>query len=223
MAAKSWAEHNAKKDLARSKVKISARDVIMSRKIIFSIGAVPVLWIVYFFILFFFSPFSLVEIILILLLLPLFSYIGVMAVEAGMMDIKELRPLFLRLFPSYRKEALNFPTMRSDLMRRVRAMVRKYGPELGALYHDKEVDLDKYMDELKMSGIKEEVGIKEKGEDDNSDKNNIENDPSRSPQMRLRRGSNEHASSTSFSTIVDPKEGIYLPENHDDDKKKKLR
>ena len=225
MAAKSWAEHNAKKDLARSKVKISARDVIMSRKIIFSLGAVPVLWVVYFFVLFFFSIFSLVQIILILLLLPLFSYIGVMAVEAGMMDIKELRPLFLRLFPSYRHEASNFPTIRNDLMRRVRAMVRKYGPELGALYYDKDVDLDKYMDELKMVGIKEDVGIKENGdEDENNAKDNIDSDPSLSPQVRLRRGLNGHASSTSFSTIVDPKEGKYFPENDgDDDKKKKLR
>lgn len=174
IAAKLWAENMAKKDLARSKVKIFARDVIMSRKIIFSLGAIPVLWIVYFIVFFFFTPLSILQVILVLIMLPIFSYLGVTAVEAGVVNINDLRPAFLRMLPSYRKQQREFPIIREDLQKRVRAVCKKYGPELGKLYYDKTVDLDSYMKELKITEEDEINGDNEGSGEDESNSNGIE-------------------------------------------------
>ncbi len=47
LCASYWSNSEAKKDLKASRVKLAARDVILSKKIVFSIVAVPVLWITY--------------------------------------------------------------------------------------------------------------------------------------------------------------------------------
>eukprot|EP01038_Epipyxis_sp_PR26KG_P008093 gene8093-10962_t len=135
-AAHYWAEKEAKKDLKASRVKIEARDVLLSRKILFSIVAVPVLWISYTILLLLFSSWERRTIFVLFLSLPLFSYLGVMAVEAGMIDFKDLRPAFLRLLPSFRNQCSSLPKLRAQLQKEVRAMVAKYGPELGPIYHD---------------------------------------------------------------------------------------
>jgi glycerol-3-phosphate O-acyltransferase/dihydroxyacetone phosphate acyltransferase len=102
-AASYWARSEAKKDLKASRVKVEARDVLLSKKIVFSIMAVPVLWITYALLLYYFSPMEPRTILVLFLCCPMFSYFGVMAVEAGMVDIKDLRPVFLRLLPSFQE------------------------------------------------------------------------------------------------------------------------
>lgn len=104
VAAHYWAHKEAKKDLQNSRVKLHARDVLMSKKILFSLVAVPVLWISYSALLYFFSPLSFEAVVLFFFGCPFFSYLGVMAVEAGMVDLKDLRPAFLRLLPAFRTE-----------------------------------------------------------------------------------------------------------------------
>jgi glycerol-3-phosphate O-acyltransferase / dihydroxyacetone phosphate acyltransferase len=104
VAAHYWAHKEAKKDLQNSRVKLHARDVLMSKKMLFSLVAVPVLWVSYSVLLYFFSPLSFEAVVLFFLGCPFFSYLGVMAVEAGMVDLKDLRPAFLRLLPSFRTE-----------------------------------------------------------------------------------------------------------------------
>jgi glycerol-3-phosphate O-acyltransferase/dihydroxyacetone phosphate acyltransferase len=74
-------------------------------------------------------------IMVMLLCFPLFSYLGVMAVQAGIVDLKDLRPAYLRLLPSFRRECRNLPLMRVALQNEVRTAVRKYGPDLGPLYY----------------------------------------------------------------------------------------
>lgn len=104
IAAHFYAHKEAKKDLENSRVKLHARDVLLSKKILFSLVAVPVLWVTYAALLYLFTPLSFDAIILFFLGCPFFSYLGVMAVAAGMVDLKDLRPAFLRLLPSFRTE-----------------------------------------------------------------------------------------------------------------------
>lgn len=104
VAAHFWANKEAKKDLENSRVKLHARDVLLSKKILFSLVAVPVLWIFYAILLYLFSPVSVEAAVVFFFGCPFFSYLGVMAVEAGMVDLKDLRPAFLRLLPSFRTE-----------------------------------------------------------------------------------------------------------------------
>lgn len=137
VAATFWAEREAKKDLKASRVKVNAKDVLLSKKIVFSIVAVPVLWITYAVLLFLFSSLQTKTIIVLLICCPLFSYLGVMAVEASMNDLKDLWPGFLRLLPAFRQLAPELPGKRAELSLEVRKMVGKYGPELGSVYTDK--------------------------------------------------------------------------------------
>lgn len=95
-AAKYWSFKEAQKDLKNSRVKLAARDVLLSKKIMFSFVAVPVLYLTYGILLLVFTRLQVRTILVLLLCCPIFSYIGVMAVESGMVDFKDLRPAFLR-------------------------------------------------------------------------------------------------------------------------------
>ena len=53
-----YAQLEAKKDLQNSRVKLAGRDVLLSKKIVFSIAAVPVLWVFYAVLLLCFSNFE---------------------------------------------------------------------------------------------------------------------------------------------------------------------
>ena len=143
LLAKLWSHNEAKKDLKNSRVKIAARDVLLSKKIVFSIVAVPTLWITYAILLCFFSGLKTKTVILLFLSCPVFSYIGVRAAEMGMIDIKDLRPSFLQLLPGFKHHAQMLPVIRANLQREVRLMVKKYGPELGAIYYEKSKDWEK--------------------------------------------------------------------------------
>ena len=93
LLAKYWAHSEAEKDLKKSRVKNhGAKDVLMSKKIVFSIAAVPILWVAYALLLHFFSPLEKRTIIVLFLCFPIFSYVGVRSVEMGMVDLKDLRP-----------------------------------------------------------------------------------------------------------------------------------
>ena len=85
-----------------SRVKLAARDVLLSKKIVFSLMAVPALWVSYAILLWMFTSMQTRTIVVLFLCCPFFSYIGVMGVQAGMVDLKDLRPAFLRLLPAFR-------------------------------------------------------------------------------------------------------------------------
>eukprot|EP01034_Spumella_vulgaris_P024512 gene24512-30866_t len=137
LAASLYSVKEARKDLKASRVKIAARDVLLSKKIVFCFVAVPVLWITYALLLICFSSLEYRTILVLFLCCPFFSYLGVMAVESSLVDLKDLRPAFLRLLPSFQDQITTLPRLRSSLQKEVREIVKKYGPELGALYFDK--------------------------------------------------------------------------------------
>lgn len=134
------AHKEAEKDRKASRVKLFARDVLLSKKILISLVAVPVLWITYAVLLLLFSSLSKRTILVLFLCCPLFSYIGVMGVQGVMIDLKDLRPAFLRLLPSFKSHLDSLPQERIALQKELRALVRKYGPSFGALYYEKDPD-----------------------------------------------------------------------------------
>lgn len=136
LTANYWAYREAQKDLKASRVKLAARDVLLSKKILFSLVAVPVLWVSYAVLAILFTNLKFQTVLVLFLCFPAFSYLGVMAVEAGMTDLKDLRPAFLRLMPEFRKQAHELPKLRQALRQEVRDIIRKYGPETGAVYLD---------------------------------------------------------------------------------------
>jgi hypothetical protein len=50
-----------------------------------------------------------------------------------MVDVKDLRPYVMRLFPSARRRLAKLPATRKALKAELRAMVKKIGPSMGKL------------------------------------------------------------------------------------------
>lgn len=134
-----------KKALEGSKVKVAARDVLLSKKIQFSIVAVPTLWFIYLLAAVLFTDWYWSSIILLLLSFPLFSFFGVRSVEAGIIELKTVRPLFYRLLPSHKKTQDELPMKRLQLQKDIRDFVRKYKPQLGKLAEPVKLDWHEYM------------------------------------------------------------------------------
>lgn len=125
LIARVWSSREQKKALAASRVKIEAKDVVMSKKITLSIVLVPTLWVVYAALLLTLSGLRPATVALLFFCCPLFSYIGVMATEAGMVDAKDLKPVLMRFLPSARKRMETLPAERAQLQRDVRAFIHK--------------------------------------------------------------------------------------------------
>lgn len=123
--------------LAGSTVKIEARDVRLSKMIAVSIIMVPLLWLSYAILMFFVIGFSLTETALYLFWCPFFAYIAVIAADAGMVDLNDLRPHVLRLCFVSKAAQKKLVEQRKDLQCKVRELVKKYGPELGDVYSKK--------------------------------------------------------------------------------------
>lgn len=136
-----------KKALEGSKVKVLARDVVLSKKIQFSIVAVPVLWFMYFMAAVVFTDWYWSSIALLMVSFPLFSFFGVRSVEAGMIELKTVRPLFLRLLPTYKATQDDLPRERAELQKEVREFVKKYAPYVGKLAEPTKLDWTEYMHE----------------------------------------------------------------------------
>merc|ERR1711871_1752290 len=88
----------------------------------------------------FFTNFDIQTIFFIIVSMPIFSYAGIMATEAGMVDFKDLKPHIAKLYPSKRKRIRALPKMRLRLVKELRTFVKKFGPTLGELYFEKDVD-----------------------------------------------------------------------------------
>ena len=71
---------------------------------------------------------------------PIFSYMGIVTTEAGMVDLKDLRPYLKRLFPSSKRRLLNLPDVRQELQQDLREFVKMIGPSLGEIYTDKKLN-----------------------------------------------------------------------------------
>ena len=135
-----YSERRRKVNLAKSKVKVRGFDTMLTEKVFFCIIAIPSLWFFYWFVLHFFTSCDGPTTALILLSLPLFAYIGIIVSEAGMVDVKDLRPYYMRLFPSSRRRLRTLPAVRKQLQMDLRVFIKKVGPALGDIYFGKELN-----------------------------------------------------------------------------------
>jgi hypothetical protein len=179
-------------------------DVLLSKKILFSIVAIPTLWMTYALVLFLMG-FSARFVAVFMISCPVFSYCGVMGVEAGMVDLKDLRPFFLRLLPSFKAVVKALPNERSLLRKDVIRVIKKYGPTIGDIYYNKDVQWEQELKKIKT--LRKEV-MTARGEivdDDDEDEDG--------PKMK---------SNLSFSTLAETQaaEFSHLPalsELHEDE------
>jgi len=140
LIAKVYAEQRRKYALKNSKVKIHANDVILSEKVVLCIVLVPSLWIMYILYFIFCTDYDGPTIALCAFCIPFFAYLGIMATEAGMINLKDLRPYYMRLFPSTRRRLSVLPAVRKKLQSDLRKFVREIGPSMGELYYEKELN-----------------------------------------------------------------------------------
>mmetsp|Transcript_8088 Transcript_8088/g.11560 ORF Transcript_8088/g.11560 Transcript_8088/m.11560 type:complete len:290 (-) Transcript_8088:74-943(-) len=144
LIARIYANRRREKALAASSVKVKGMDVMLSEKVLLSIVMVPSLWMLYGMILYFYSNLDGPAIALSISSFPLFSYMGIVTTEAGMVGLKDLKPLLVRLLPSTRQRLLLLPIMRINLQIDLREFIRKIGPTLGDVYTEKYLDWAKF-------------------------------------------------------------------------------
>jgi glycerol-3-phosphate O-acyltransferase/dihydroxyacetone phosphate acyltransferase len=113
---------------------------MLTEKVVFCIVMVPTLWITYGLLMIFGTNMEGPTIALALLSMPVFSYVGIVVAEAGMVDLKDFRPYLMRMRPSTRKRLAALPETRKSLREDLRAFIRLIGPSLGELYYGKELD-----------------------------------------------------------------------------------
>jgi len=142
LVARAWASTEQKKALKASSVKLAARDVLMSYKIIYCLMLVPILYFFYIAFLLFFVGLNRATVLL-TLASPVFSFFGVKASEQGFRAYSDIVPLAMRLNPASRSEQNKLPARRAALQLRVRRAVRSAGPLLGDLYTAETVDWQK--------------------------------------------------------------------------------
>lgn len=131
----------------------------MSEKVLFCIVAIPTLWIFYGILLCVFTGFDGPTIALCILSFPLFAYVGIIVSEAGMVDIKDLRPFYMRLFPSTRRRLKALPKIRKELQADLRAFIKKVGPALGEIYYGKELDWAQIQEKSRKSSLQFQQGL----------------------------------------------------------------
>lgn len=153
IAAGLYSESRRKKALARSKVKIRGFDVMMTEKIVFCMVCIPSLWAFYGLVMYFVLGMDGPSTTLALLSLPLFAYVGIIVSEAGMVDLKDLRPYYMRLFPSARRRLQVLPKTRMELQKDLRTFIKRVGPALGEIYYGKELDWAQIQEKSRKSSM----------------------------------------------------------------------
>jgi len=140
LAARYYGKIRQRKALAESSVKVKGNDVRLSEMVKLTIVLVPATWIAYTLVLLLCTTLDGPAISLAVFAMPVCSYIGIISTEAGMVDLKDLRPYFMRLHPSARRRLNALPQTRRKLERDLRDFIKIHGPSLGHIYQDKEVD-----------------------------------------------------------------------------------
>lgn len=107
---------------------------------------VPSLWLFYALLLIFFTDLDGPTVALIVFSFPLFAYMGIVVAEAGMVDLKYVRPYLMRLSPGTRHKLAALPERRRVLQSDLRAFIKMIGPGLGEVYYAEDLDWQRIMD-----------------------------------------------------------------------------
>ena len=156
-----WSLWRRKKAMAKSKVKIKGMDVMLTEKVLLCIVLVPTLWMFYGWLLWFCTDFDLPILLLFHYSFPLGAYMGIVTTEAGMIELKDLKPMLIRLFPSTRKRMMKLPSERKKLQRDLLEFIKKVGPSLGVVYSQKELNWADFQHGLRMERKISEKLLKE--------------------------------------------------------------
>jgi len=97
LAAKAYAVQRQRASLKSSEVKLSAHDVLLSEQMKCAIVGVPLLWLSYAALLLIATPMATQHVLTLLMCAPVASYIGVLSAESGMLSLRDLRPILMRL------------------------------------------------------------------------------------------------------------------------------
>lgn len=151
LIARMYANKRRKAAMTVSKVKVKGMDVLLSEKVVLCIVLVPSLWIAYGLALYFFTNLDRSAIALAISSMPLFSYMGVVTAEAGMVDLKDLLPIFQQLYPSTRRRLLSLPALREKLQKDLHKFIRMIGPSLGNVYTEKTLDWAEFQESSRKS------------------------------------------------------------------------
>jgi len=148
-----WAVIEQAKSLKASSVKLAARDVVMSYKIIYVLMMIPIMYLFYASLLFFLSPWCTKTIVLHLLSYPWFAVLGTKAAEQGVRTYADIVPICRRLRPSTAEAYERLPAQRAALQKGLFRAIKMLGPRLGDLYHAKEVDWLKEMGQMSQPSL----------------------------------------------------------------------
>jgi glycerol-3-phosphate O-acyltransferase/dihydroxyacetone phosphate acyltransferase len=128
--------------------------LLIAAVIVLCIVLVPSLWCFYGLAMYFLTDMDGPTLALAIMSLPLFSYIGVVTAEAGVVDLKDIKPYVIRLFPSARRRMSALPETRRQLQTDLRSFVKEIGPKLGEIYYKKDIDWEQIQaDTRKLSQI----------------------------------------------------------------------
>ncbi|KAJ7722893.1 hypothetical protein DFH07DRAFT_856402 [Mycena maculata] len=127
----------AKEALAASRVKIAARDVLATWKVLISLGVAPVLYVLYACIGTLLAiragapmRWRLITPVMVLFGVPAMSYAALKFGEAGMDVLKSLPPLIAALIPGHQRSLDKLKTMRVQLSNEVSELINEFGPNL---------------------------------------------------------------------------------------------
>lgn len=124
VAAVIWAKWRQRAAVRSSSVKVTGHDVVLSEKMKFAMVGVPLVWLSYAVLALLCSDFSVHDVMTLLMITPVASYIGVISVESGMIALRDLRPMLARLlYNRKRVEALKREQV--SLSRLVRNEIRQ--------------------------------------------------------------------------------------------------
>ncbi|KAJ7444605.1 hypothetical protein B0H11DRAFT_2290705 [Mycena galericulata] len=127
----------AKEALAASRVKIAARDVLATWKVLISLGVAPVLYVLYACIGTLLAiranaplKWRYITPLLVLFGVPAMSYAALKFGEAGMDVLKSLPPLIAAAIPGHQKSLDKLKAMRVQLSNEVSELINDFGPNL---------------------------------------------------------------------------------------------
>lgn len=135
--AKVISHKKAKEALAASSVKVQARDVLASWKVLVSLAVVPTLYVVYAIIATVYAYkhdlakgwLKWVPLVT-FCVLPALGYAALKFGEAGMDVLKSLRPLFISIVPGNQHEIKKLRKMREDITEEISSVVDEFGPKM---------------------------------------------------------------------------------------------
>ncbi|KAJ3539417.1 hypothetical protein NM688_g6363 [Phlebia brevispora] len=137
IAAKVISRKKAKEALAASVVKVAARDVIGSWKVLISLGLAPLLYGFYAFLATLVmvkanAPFALImwTPFIVIAALPFIGFAALKFGEAGMDVLKSLRPLVVALVPGQQRHLEELKARRARLAKELEDVINEYAPKL---------------------------------------------------------------------------------------------